>query len=85
MKLQIEGYLIVLKPEISASVYSASDVVIRNAKPLGILRKAFVAFPPERYRGISREPLGSFWSIDSETGSTSNERTTQKAIFCRAC
>jgi hypothetical protein len=84
MRLQTEGYLIVLKPEISASVYSASDVAVRNVKPLGILRKAFAAFPPERYRGINRGPLMSFWSLDSETVSASSERTNDTKSNAKA-
>ena len=75
MNMQREGYLIVLKPEISLAVYDASEVAVQNAKPLQKLRKAMASFSPERYRGISREPLMSYWSLDSEVAPTPNERT----------
>ena len=65
MEMQTEGYLIVLKPDAAIAAYAVSDVATRNPQALQELREVFVGFPPERYRGISREPLTGYPSLDS--------------------
>lgn len=57
-----QGYLIVMKPRVSLRYYEESHSKQASTDFVKQLRSAFIRFPPEKYRGISRFPLeGDFW------------------------
>lgn len=64
--MQTEGYLIVLQPQLLLEAYGRSCLAKQNPGPLRELRRAFSAFEPTRYRGISRNSLTPFPSLDQK-------------------
>jgi len=66
--METQGYLIVLKPELVLRNYETSPWVKERmekypeARPA--LRRAFSRFDPKAYRGIAREPLEAYDSLD---------------------
>ena len=64
--MQTEGYMIVLKPDTLLERYAQSYVAQQNLEPLRNLRDAFSRFDIRRYRGISRDPLLPYPSLDQK-------------------
>jgi len=64
--MRTEGYMIVLKPAILLDRYAGSHVAQQNLEPLRKLRDAFSQFDIRRYRGISRDPLLAYPSLDQK-------------------
>jgi hypothetical protein len=73
METQTEGYFVVLKPKALVAQYAASKFAKQNAKSLKKLRECFRNFPPEQYRGVSREPLSRYGKKNSESRSRIRE------------
>ncbi|MHC4103463.1 MAG: hypothetical protein ACYSR9_00880 [Planctomycetota bacterium] len=67
--MENQGYLIVLKQDICFTRFESNSYKNRP-KGWGDYwdghRKAFRDFDPKKYRGISREPLKSYFSLDEE-------------------
>jgi hypothetical protein len=64
--MQTEGYMIVLKPGALLERYAESYVAQENPGPLQELREAFSRFDIRCYRGISRDPLLAYPSLDQK-------------------
>jgi hypothetical protein len=64
--MKTEGYLIVLKPGPLLEKYAQSCVAEHNPDPLRELRDAFSMFDVCRYRGISRQPLLPYPTLEQK-------------------
>ena len=62
--MQTEGYMIALKPGPLLDQYAESYAAQQNREPLQELRDAFTMFDVGRYRGISRDPLVAYPSLE---------------------
>jgi len=64
--MQTEGYMIVLKSDILLERYAGEWAPQHNPEPLRALRGAFNQFDITSYRGVSREPLLAYPSLEQK-------------------
>lgn len=63
---QVKGFVLLHKPESLLDRYERSDMAQQNAEHLARIRNAVSLIKPSEYRGIAREPLMPWSSIDEE-------------------
>lgn len=63
---QTKGFVLVRKPDRFVDAYDSSEVARKNITFLRQIRNAISFLDPRNYRGIAREPLEPWSSIDEE-------------------
>lgn len=63
---QTKGFVLVCKPDRVVDTYNASELARKNITYLRQIRSAMSCLNPRNYRGISRDSLEPWSSIDEE-------------------
>ena len=63
---QTKGFVLVCKPDRVVDTYNASELALKNITYLRQIRSAMSSLNPRNYRGISRDSIEPWSSIDEE-------------------
>ncbi len=82
---QIDGYLVVLKPELALAKWRVEPERTRSAERVAAysasLRTALPSVVPSRYRGIQRDAIDRWWEGESSAGDRMTNEQARRRIW----